>query len=314
MEGEWKVLKEIAKNIYKMVITFPGGMGEVNAYLVKGRRGYTIIDTGIYSNESLAIWKNLLATGITVEKIVLTHTHQDHIGLASWFQQDIGAPVVVSELGIKEMHKYRKQDTIGKLINLVIRHGGPKVSPKMGDDSFIYDFQPDDTFKNGEQIKLGDDLYEAIWTPGHAPDHFCFYNQLERTMLLGDHILRDISPVIGLWSGDEENPLADYLPSLDLMAAYPADIALPGHGEPVYHLPERAEQLKRRHHKRLDSVIKLVTSEQKTAYQVCQEMYGTINIMLQLSSFMATLTRLLYLEAAGKVARKEENGVVVFGV
>ncbi|MFD2209652.1 MBL fold metallo-hydrolase [Virgibacillus halophilus] len=308
------MLNEIAKNIYKMVITFPGGMGAVNAYLVKGKQGYTVVDTGMYSNESIGIWKRLLDTGISVEKVVLTHTHQDHIGLAKWFQQDFSVPVFVSEPGVAEMQKYCGQSTVKKLIRLVAQHGGPRVSPEMGEDSFIYDFQPDGTFHNNEQIQLGDDLYETIWTPGHAPDHFCFYNRQEKIMLIGDHILKNISPVIGLWSGEEGNPLADYLPSLDLIANFPSDIVLPGHGEPVYHLAERSAKLKESHYNRLQGVMDIVSREPKTAYEVCREMYGTIDIILQLSSFMATLTRLLYLEAEGKVARKVDNGVVRFEV
>ncbi|MDY0404224.1 MBL fold metallo-hydrolase [Virgibacillus sp. 179-BFC.A HS] len=304
---------EIAPDIHKLVITFPGGMGSVNSYLIKGKQGYTVIDTGMYSNEAIENWKRILETGISIEKVVLTHTHQDHIGLAKWFQQEVGVPVIVSELGVAEMRKYRSGGVIARIANLVATHGGPNISVKMDEDSFIYDFQSNDTFQNHQQIKLGDDLYEAIWTPGHAPDHFCFYNADKKIMIAGDHILKDISPVIGLWEGKEANPLKDYFPALERMENYPAKIALPGHGEPIENLEERARQIHIRHHHRLEEVLEIIKNRPMSAYDVCQTVYGTMHIRLQLSSFMATLTRLLYLEAEGKVERMEKNGVVVFG-
>ena len=94
------MLTEVADGIHKLVIKFPKGMGEVNCYLLEGKNGYTVIDTGTNSIEAKEGWEKVLSSGIVIEKVVLTHTHQDHIGLAKWFQQEIGVPVIVSNLGI----------------------------------------------------------------------------------------------------------------------------------------------------------------------------------------------------------------------
>lgn len=312
MQKESEMLTKVTEDIHKLVVHFPDGMGEVNSYLLKGEQGYTVVDTGTYAEESLEQWKQVVDSGIVIEKVVLTHTHQDHIGFAKWFQQQIGVPVFVSDLGYKEMQKHREVDTKAQINNMVQTHGGPGLPGNIADDSFIYEFEPDGIFQNHEQIRLGDDYYEAIWTPGHAPDHFCFYQKEKKVMIMGDHVLKDVSPVIGLWSGEEENPLRDYYNSLRVVSHYPADVTLPGHGETIYQLNDRVNEIKARHDQRLQQVLGLVKSERKTANQVCQEIYGTVNIILQLSYFMATLTRLLYLEAEGKVEREEINGEVKF--
>ena len=73
--GDDILLINVSEGIEKLVVRFPGGMQEVNSYLVKGENGYTVIDTGIYSEEAIATWEALFDTGVEVKKVVLTHTH-----------------------------------------------------------------------------------------------------------------------------------------------------------------------------------------------------------------------------------------------
>ncbi|MCG7334573.1 MBL fold metallo-hydrolase [Sporosarcina sp. ACRSM] len=306
------MLTEVADGIHKVIIQFPGGMGEVNCYLLKGLNGYTVIDTGTDSEEAKERWKQVLASGIVIEKVVLTHTHIDHIGLAKWFQQEVGVPVIVSNLGYEEMKKRRDKCRRKRINNLLVKHGGQALPDSKKDDSFLYDFEPNGFFENQQHIQLGAELFEAIWTPGHAPDHFCFYNRDKKIMIVGDHVLQKINPVIGLWSGEEENPLQDYLISLQKIKKYPAEIALSGHGETINHLLGRVNALTAQHEHRLQQVLQSVKNDSKTAYQICIEIYGTENIILNLSAFMATLTRLLYLESIGKVRRRESEQEVLF--
>ena len=170
------------------------------------------------------------------------------------------------------------------------------------------------TFEHEKTIQLGNDLYEVIWTPGHSYDHYCFYNRGRKIMIAGDHILKQLSPVIGLWEGEEMDVLRYYFDSLEKISKYEVDIALTGHGEPVYQFQNRISEIKRSHDKRLNQVNELIQNERKTAYQMTQEIYGGKIKNKSLSPFMATLTRLIYLEEMGRARRREENGVYYFSV
>ncbi|MFD1849906.1 MBL fold metallo-hydrolase [Oceanobacillus bengalensis] len=305
------MLSNITDTIEKFVVTFPAGMGDVNSYLIKGKNGYTVIDTGINHREAIENWQKFLDSGAVIEKVVLTHTHEDHLGLARWFQETHGIPIVVSKLGYEQM-EIRKQLTYEKMNHLITKYGGPKIPKNFKDDKTIYDFVPDEFFEKNQMIQLGDELFEAIWTPGHAYDHFCFYNKEQKVMIVGDHILKDISPVIGLWNGEEQNPLVEYFQSLELIKEYQSDIALPGHGDVIEEFEERVSEISRNHQHRLEQVVDIIKTDYKNASEICHEIYGTLNVIIQLSSFMATVTRLLYLESLGKVERKEVDGVNTF--
>ncbi|WP_323742070.1 MBL fold metallo-hydrolase [Salinibacillus xinjiangensis] len=301
----------MTEHIHRLVVRYPFAMQETNCYLIKGERGYTVVDTGAYSEESLGIWQKLLDTGITVEKVVLTHTHEDHLGLAKWFQEEIGIPVYTTELGYMEMKKRRATDAKAKVKQMIQQHGGPYINTNKRDDSFIYDFEPDGFFQKDGYIELGDESYEVIWTPGHAPDHFCFYHRESKVMIAGDHILKEFSPVIGLWSGEESNALHDYFQALEWIQAYPADIALPGHGGLIENVQERVNEIHTSHKKRLEQVLSFVLEESKSVHEVTEEIYGS-GQKLYVSQFMATLTRFIYLESIGKVKREETAGIIKF--
>lgn len=304
------VLTKVTEGIYLLVVQYRGGMGATNCYLVKGENGYTIIDTGVYSQQAIETWQKVLDSGIDVEKVVLTHVHQDHIGLAKWFQNK-GVPIIVSKIGLGEMEKHRHPDFEKRMTRLLKSHGVTDV-PKRLDWSNIYQFEPDTLFELGEKVKIGNEWYETIWTPGHSYDHFCFYNREKKLMFAGDHVLREISPVIGLWEGEEFNALQYYLDSIDRILQYSTDFALTGHGEPINNFKDRVLEIKDGHEKRLEQIYKIVKDEAKTALEVTLEVYGVVKQKYLASPFMASLTRLIYLEERGIVRRYEQNGVYTF--
>src|SRR5699024_8650920 len=172
------MIEKVTEEIDKIVIrSTEEGVGNVNCYLVKGKNGVTVIDTGNYSEYGKEIWENVLDQGIQIEKVVLTHTHKDHIGLAKWFQETKKIPVYVSEIGYTEMKKFIAPDFIQRFTEMIKKYGYTREQVVYQDQSFIYDFEPAGFFKSEGTIQLGDDVYEVVWTPGHAPDHFCFYQR-----------------------------------------------------------------------------------------------------------------------------------------
>ncbi|MED4601895.1 MBL fold metallo-hydrolase [Paenibacillus validus] len=314
------MLIPVASHIDKVVIAFPQG-GDVNCYLLKGESGYTLVDTGIHSESAIQQWENVLANGLTIDKVVLTHTHPDHIGLAGWFQKRLGVPVIMSRIGYETMRKAYElwlayADGENEPYRFLLKHGGPAVPYKrMLKQASAGFMEPDGLFENGEEIRLGDGMYEALWTPGHAFDHYCFYDRENGRLLAGDHVLGDISPVITLWSDDGGNPLEDYFRSLEQIEKISAELVLPGHGGLISDLKQRVSEIRDGHHVRMRQIIDILGEEEMTAGEVSRIVYNNqddnARFMMEIQSSLARLT---YLESRGEVSSRLQDGKVLFGI
>lgn len=308
--GQVPILKKVTEDIKLLSLPYSFGMEQVNCFLFRGERGYTVVDTGSDSEEGINTWEYLMAAGITIEKIVLTHFHIDHLGLAKWFQEKHHIPVFISSKGYQEMQRRQDKDHINYVINLFEQCGCSEFS-KMASADFThaYDFVPDGLFEENQQVQLGNDIYETIWTPGHSADHFCFYQPKQQIMVMGDHVLEKISPVVLIESPYDLNPLQDYFNSMDKIKDYSIQIALPGHGKVMEGLGNRLEEIKSGHIHRMNQIVESVKDEEKTAWQICQETYRKVNFF---SPLMATITRCIYLESIGKIQSNIKNGIIYY--
>ncbi|KAA9017002.1 MBL fold metallo-hydrolase [Niallia endozanthoxylica] len=311
--NQLSMVTKITEDIYLVSLPVPFGMVQVNCYLLRGEKGFTVVDTGMYSKESMNIWDKIVETGVTFEKIVLTHYHIDHLGLARWFQEKYKVPVYISKLGYREMKKRQKDDYADYVISLFKQHGCLEYSkPETKFDSYIYNFEPDGLFEDGEQIKLGDEIYEALWTPGHSADHFCFYHHGKQMMIVGDLILNKISPIVLIESHHDVNPLKEYFASFERVKKHPVSIALPGHGNIIENVNKRMEEIRSGHHHRLEEMVHAVKDEKKTSFTVTQEIYAKGKALKGPPQLMATITRFIYLESIGKVKSEEINGNIYY--
>ncbi|WHX98129.1 MBL fold metallo-hydrolase [Neobacillus sp. DY30] len=310
---QYPTLTKISEEIYQLVVRYPFGMFEMNSYLFRGENGFTIVDTGSKAKESIELWEKTLASGITVEKLVLTHAHPDHCGLAKWFQDHYRVPVFISSLGYQELQRKRNHKRVNWLHNFLRSHDCPEISQNIGNsEADAYEFEPDGVFENQQLIKLGNVTYNTIWTPGHSYDHFCFYNQNQQVMLTGDHVLGGLSPIIAPWTENDENPIKDNFSSLEKLKAYSTKLALPGHGELIYNLNDRVDEMIKSHQFRLQQILNIVGNEEKTAWQVCQDIYGTLSAPKFFPPLMATIARLIYLEKSGKLHSILRNGKLYY--
>jgi glyoxylase-like metal-dependent hydrolase (beta-lactamase superfamily II) len=288
-------------------------MFEMNSYLFRGENGFTIVDTGSEAKESIDIWEKTLASGLTIEKLVLTHAHPDHCGLARWFQNHHRVPVFISSLGYQELQRKQNNNRVNWLHSFLKSHDCPEISQNMGNsEAAAYEFEPDGVFENQQTIKLGNYRFETIWTPGHSHDHFCFYNQNQQVILTGDHVLAGLSPIVALWSEYDENPIKDNFSSLEKLKAYPAKLALPGHGDLIYNINDRVDEMIKSHNYRLEQVLTIVGNEEKTSWQVCQDIYGSLSNTKFFAPLMATIARMIYLKKSGKVYSELRNGKLYY--
>jgi glyoxylase-like metal-dependent hydrolase (beta-lactamase superfamily II) len=299
---QFPTLTKISEDIYQLVVRYPFGMFEMNSFLFKGENGFTIVDTGSEAKESIELWEKTLSSGMKIEKLVLTHAHPDHIGLARWFQETQHVHVFISSLGYKEIQNRRNNERPNWIRSFLKTHDSPEIDSNMGNsESAAFEFEPDGLFENQQSIMLGNETYETIWTPGHSFDHFCFYNQNQQVMLTGDHVLAGLSPIVALWSETDENPIKDNFASLEKLKAYSTKLALPGHGELIYRMNDRIDEMIKSHTFRLQQILHIIGDTEKTSWQVCQDIYGTLGNKKFFAPLMATIARLVYLEKSGEV-------------
>lgn len=325
MNEAWQIDSHQEGEVIQVKVPLPFALRWVNSYLVKGGKGYTLIDPGLGTEEAKSGWTDTLSRlGIRfadIEQIVLTHYHPDHYGLAGWFQQQSGAPVLMSETG----HNYAQRlwgegQTMSRQLHaLYVRHG--MVSPQIDEilphmDSFLPLVSPLPHVQfivPGQAVRLGDRQYVSIETPGHAAGHLCFYDEERCIMFCGDQVLPHISPNVSLLPGGDADPLQQFLTSLrSLTAAYPVNWAYPGHRDPFAGFAERIAQLLRHHEERLKAMYDLLSTP-STAYEVCLASFGSKLTTHQLRFAMSeTLAHLVHLEHQGLAEQVEHGDTIYF--
>jgi glyoxylase-like metal-dependent hydrolase (beta-lactamase superfamily II) len=311
--------------ITQVKVPLPFPLRWVNGYLIRGMNGYTVVDPGLHTAEAEACWDAALKErGLryeAIERIVLTHHHPDHYGLAGWMQEKSGAPVLMSSLGLKQAQLLWGEGTpMTAALAVTFREHGmdeelcTAIAAHM--DGFVPQVSPQPAItllEPGETVLLGDTSYEAIHTPGHAAGHLMFYNAEERRLFCGDHVLPQISPNISWMPGVEDDPLASFLRSLQEAEQLEVERAYPGHREPFAGFAERVRELQAHHAQRLRHMLGFLR-EPQSAYAVCRAVFGDRLSLHQLRFAMAeTLAHLVYLQRDGQaVCERSAQGVALF--
>ncbi|TDA35170.1 MAG: MBL fold metallo-hydrolase [Hadesarchaea archaeon] len=309
-------MEEVLPGLYRVEVPLPRNpLRAVNSYVVRGGERNLIVDTGMNREECASVLLSEIGKlGIDLRKtdFFITHLHADHLGLVSsllsegsrvYFNrleaglltswEGIGEVILLS--GIPETELYRMLETHpGRLY-------GPTTLP------------PFTFLEEGSEIEVGDFLFRCLATPGHTRGHLCLYEPQRKLLLSGDHVLQDITPNLTPLSG-QENPLEDYLRSLERTASLEVDLVLPGHREPFRDLRGRVEELRLHHHLRAEEVLSLLEGGRKTAYELASGMTwdlpGSWENFPPIQKWFATgeaLAHLRYLEGKGKVRRVEEG-------
>ncbi len=228
----------------------------------------TLFDTGLGLGH--APWE-----AVDVERIAITHFHPDHVGGAEAAARATGAPVSQGGLDYAQCERvWGSDDWPERIAAWFVRHGVPV---NVTEDLIVqghafapfirYAIDPDLLYEGSE---VGG--WKVLELPGHADGHLGFLR--DGVLIAGDHLLRRITPAVGLYPESRPDPLGDYLASLQRTIELAPRVVYPGHGEPILDAAARAGELIDHHRRRLDDHAAALSTQPRTAYEISLDVFG----------------------------------------
>lgn len=267
----------------------PFALDHVNLWLLQDnveqdgatRTGWSLIDTGAGTDATRAAWEQLLAEGLdgqALVRLIATHCHPDHVGLAGWLCERFGAPfwTTTGEFGFMRMMAAALPGVDGpSAIPHFERHGlrDAAMLDQMGSRRNYYPSLVPTVplaytrLQDDQNVTIGGQLWRVITGFGHSPEHASLYCATLNILVSGDMVLPRISTNVSVFAVEPDgNPLQLYLDSLGKFADLPEDVlVLPSHGKPFRGLHRRIRQLREHHVERLTEVIAACAVPQSAA-------------------------------------------------
>ena len=251
---------EVAPGVRWVRMPLPFSLKWINLWLLEDGDGWTVVDTGIPNSETKAHWRTIFDNelqGRPVRRVIVTHMHPDHIGLAGWMTKKWQCDLWISRLeyvtcrmlvadtgreapdaGVKF---YRAAGWTQEQIDIYVdKFGGFGKAVSQLPDAF-------QRLSDGDAISIGGRTWRIVTGCGHSPEHACLWCPELNVFIAGDQILPRISSNVSVFPTEPEaDPLSDWINSCrKLKATIPEGVlVLPAHNEPFHGA-----------HKRLDSLV-----------------------------------------------------------
>lgn len=328
-EGE---AREIAPGVLWMQMPLPFKPDTVNVYAFRDAEGWTLIDTGIDSRRGRAIWQQLLdgpLAGAPVTRLIATHHHLDHIGLAGWFQGQ-GVELWTSRTAWLQarMSILDRQERPTPQAIAFWRAAG--MAPEMiAERSGERPFNMSDAssplppgylrLREGDRVSFGQRRWAVRMGEGHAPEHVTLWSLDDDLVIGGDQLLASISPNLGVNANEPEaDTVGGWLETCQRLRPHARkdQLVLPGHKPPYRGLPTRLTQLIENQNAALERLLAGLREEPRTTIGCFELLYRRMIGKPEFSLALAEAAgHINHLRATGRVwpSGRTEHGTTLWG-
>jgi glyoxylase-like metal-dependent hydrolase (beta-lactamase superfamily II) len=321
--GKWTPkageLHEMMPGVYWLRMPLPMSLDHINLYILEDGDGIAIVDTGLATEASKAHWDTLFAgplAGRKVNRIIVTHYHPDHLGLAGWLCRKFAVPLWMSRgefLLARTLMLGASDGVPDEVVQFYIKAGWSDQAIEhlkvagWGNFSKIISTMPQGfvRMKAGDALRIGAHNWTCMVGSGHSPEHICLYQPELAVLIAGDQLLPRISSNISVFPIEPEaNPLQDWFDSLDMLSSHLPEetLVLPSHNEPFRGIQIRAQKLRESHQAKLDRLMAHIEIAPRTAIDCFEILFRR---KLSGSEYMMAtgeaLAHLHYLKECGKL-------------
>jgi glyoxylase-like metal-dependent hydrolase (beta-lactamase superfamily II) len=293
----------------------------VNMHILADGDSVTLVDCGVWRPDLpdgglRAVEAGLESAGYAlgdVTRIVVTHAHIDHYGLAGRLMEVTGAELTMHAFTDLDCEKYRHPDTARARRRDTYADHGVSEAERTDLADHLTRWLPylhsvaeaSVRLRGGEELVIGGDRWEVLHTPGHSLGHVCLWSPSRGVLLSGDHLLPGITPPVSFERGFDADPLRSYLASLRLIADLRPTVVLPGHGRPFGDAAGRIEAILRNKLRRLETIRRAVRDRPSTVTELADRLIAKAVLAHQRQlAISETLAHIAYLRWSGVVERR----------
>ncbi len=316
----------VAPGVLWMRLPLPMKLDHVNIFALDDGDSWTIVDTGFDTRLVRKLWRELMdgpLGGKPISRVIVTHHHPDHIGLAGWFQTEFGA----------ELFTTRTAWLMGRMLTLDVQDRPTTETLEFwraaGMDAETFETRANERpfnlgdivaplpvgftrIKQGDTLSFGGRTWDVHTGGGHAPEHAIFVSRDDNLVIGGDQLLPSISPNIGVYATEPmADPMSDWIESCTrfMDIATQEQLVLGGHKLPYQGLVTRLHQLIENHHSALDR-LRAHLKTPHTAAQCFQVLFKrTIGEAEYGLALVEAIAHVNHLYLAGEISRsKSANG------
>jgi len=304
-------------------------LGYTYSYLL--RDAATLIDTGVGTRDAFdSLEEQARSAGMEltdIKRIIPTHLHGDHIGLVDRVRRQSGAKVYAHRTAIERQQESQAEDVdlYADTRNETKLMGGSKYLGflRRFENSFrgrVRSLEIDAPLEDGQIMELEGSTLKVYWTPGHAREHICLHDEERKILYAGDHVLPKITPHVSLRSHLGDDPLGDYIESLEKIRGLDVETVLPAHEYVFEDLDGRVSELHLHHRSRCDEMKRAIGDGRSTVFEISAQVswdsrpWPEMEFWTKRMAARETLAHLVYLRNRGELEEEAVKGVLYYSL